>query len=74
MRLLQLMAGASHGGAETFFVDLALALGRAGVVQHIVTRPAADRVARLTAAGLAVTPARFGGWWDWPTRRRIART
>ncbi|MCB2108029.1 MAG: glycosyltransferase, partial [Rhodobacteraceae bacterium] len=50
------------------------ALGRAGVVQHIVTRPAADRVARLTAAGLAVTPARFGGWWDWPTRRRIART
>ena len=30
MRLMQLLAGGRHGGAETFFVSLALPFRRAG--------------------------------------------
>ena len=37
-RLLQAMAGASHGGAEAFFTRLALGLQRDGVVQRVAIR------------------------------------
>ncbi|MDX2221354.1 MAG: glycosyltransferase [Rhodospirillaceae bacterium] len=67
------MAGAAHGGAETFFVDLACAFARAGVAQHVVTRPAPGRLDSLSAAGIAVSTARFGGILDLATRRTIGR-
>ncbi len=37
-RVLQAMAGAEHGGAETYFVHLVLALQRAGLDQQAVIR------------------------------------
>jgi len=71
-RILQVMAGAGHGGAEAYFVRLCIALAEAGVPQRIVTRPHAGRRAALEAAGLTVAEARFGGRLDIGTRGRIA--
>ncbi len=38
MRLLQVMAGARQGGAETYFVNLAQAFQKAGLEQTVVIR------------------------------------
>jgi hypothetical protein len=46
-RVLQVMAGAQKGGAETAFIDTVLALHECGVIQHVVTRPNDSRNARL---------------------------
>jgi glycosyltransferase involved in cell wall biosynthesis len=76
IRLAQVMAGAHHGGAETFFVRLALALHRAGQDQRIIIRRDADRAATLRAGGLAPAELPFGGRLDYRTRfgmRRILR-
>lgn len=72
MRVMQVMAGARHGGAEAFFVRLTIALAQAGVETRAVIRPVADRSAALTAAGVAVTELPFGGWFDLVTRPRLA--
>ena len=71
-RILQVMAGAEHGGAEAYFVRLCIALAEAGIPQRVVTRPHAARRAALEAAGLTVIEARFGGRLDRRTRGRIA--
>lgn len=66
------MAGAETGGAETFFVDLVLALHRAGLEQRIVIRRNSARAATLAAAGLTVEQLRFGGLFDFSTRGALA--
>jgi hypothetical protein len=59
MRILQVMAGGKHGGAETAFVDMCLALHEAGEVVEIVTRANDVRVPPLRAAGLTVHTLAF---------------
>ncbi|MCB1561940.1 MAG: glycosyltransferase [Alphaproteobacteria bacterium] len=71
MRLLQIMAGAAHGGAETAFVDMSIALHEAGHTVEAVTRPSDIRVPRLEKAGIKVHSLRFGGKFDLATPRRI---
>ncbi len=71
MRLLQAMAGAKVGGAETFFIRLTTALARAGIEQRVVTRPEPERIEALRAAGVPVVEARFGGRLDFLTGRRL---
>ena len=72
-RLLQAMAGARHGGAETFFVRLAGALQRAGETQRVVIRRCPDRSEALRKAGVAVTELRFGGPFDIASRIAFRR-
>jgi glycosyltransferase involved in cell wall biosynthesis len=72
-RLLQAIAGARHGGAETFFVRLAAALQRAGETQRVLIRRDADRAQRLRAAGVEVDALDFGGPLDVVTRWRFRR-
>ena len=72
-RLLQAIAGARHGGAETFFVRLAAALQRAGETQRVLIRRDADRAQRLRAAGVEVDALDFGGPLDVATRWRFRR-
>jgi glycosyltransferase involved in cell wall biosynthesis len=72
-RLLQAMAGAQHGGAETFFVRLAGALQRAGEMQRVVIRRCPDRAQALRTAGVAVTELRFGGPFDIASRIAFRR-
>ena len=71
MRLLQAMAGARHGGAETFFCRLAHGLQQAGVDQRVLIRPFADRLDSLAKAGVDAGSARFGGPFDLVTRARF---
>lgn len=73
MKILQVMAGADHGGAETAFVDTCVALHEAGEEVEVVTRPNDVRVPRLKAAGLTVHTAPFGGVVDVYTRWRISK-
>jgi glycosyltransferase involved in cell wall biosynthesis len=72
-RLLQAIAGAEHGGAETFFLRLAAALQRAGEPQRVLIRHNPARVRSLRAAGVSVTELAFGGLFDVATRRRFQR-
>jgi glycosyltransferase involved in cell wall biosynthesis len=73
MRLLQAMAGAPHGGAETFFVRLAIALQQAGEEQRVLIRCDADRAAILRRGGVATEELPFGGIFDRATRRGFRR-
>ena len=67
-RLMQLMAGQAHGGAEAFFERLAIGLQRAGEAQRLVIRQDGPRAARLRTAGCDVIEAPFGGRLDLRTR------
>ena len=62
MKLLQVMLSASEGGAETFFVKLALAFAERGLDQRLVVAECGDRVKILREAGCEVIPVRAKGW------------
>lgn len=73
MRVMQVMAGARHGGAEAFFERLVAALHEIGVTERAVIRRDAERAARLVAAGVPVAELRFGGLLDLATRSDMRR-
>ncbi len=73
MRLLQAMAGARHGGAEAFFVRLAIALHRAGQEQRVLIRADTERAAALRRGGIEPLQLPFGGWLDIATRLGLRR-
>ena len=50
MKILQVMAGAPHGGAETAFVDMCLAMHEAGEQIEVATRANDIRVPKLEYA------------------------
>ncbi|MEE8515545.1 MAG: glycosyltransferase [Alphaproteobacteria bacterium] len=72
-RILQVIAGAHHGGAETFFVDLVTALHGSGVEQRVVMRRNPARAEILRQAGIEPVELAFGGLFDLGTRRAIKR-
>lgn len=77
MRVLQVMAGAAQGGAETAFQDIVLALSAAGLSQKVVMRPNnPERVAAFRAAGIPVETLPFGRALDiytpWKIKKVIA--
>ena len=74
MRVLQAMAGATLGGAESFFVDLALALSRAELVPEILMRENLQRTTALRKAGLNVLELPFNNEFsDLHTRVSFAK-
>jgi glycosyltransferase involved in cell wall biosynthesis len=72
-RVMQVMAGAAHGGAEAFFDRLVPALARAGVEQRTVIRRNEERAARLRAEGLNPIELTFGGMLDFSTGPALRR-
>lgn len=72
-RVMQVMAGAAHGGAEAFFDRLVPALSRAGVEQCAVIRRNEERAALLREHGLAPVELAFGGRFDFTTVRALRR-
>jgi glycosyltransferase involved in cell wall biosynthesis len=72
-RVLQAIAGAAHGGAETFFTRLAAALQRAGELQRVLIRRNSSRARCLRAAGVGVGELAFGGIFDLATRLAFGR-
>ncbi|MSO89381.1 MAG: glycosyltransferase [Rhodospirillaceae bacterium] len=77
LRVMQVMAGAPHGGAEAFFSRLVPALAGAGLDQRVVIRRDPGRAALLRVAGIEPVQLRFGDWLDpWTgmaMRREIQR-
>jgi glycosyltransferase involved in cell wall biosynthesis len=73
MKILQAMAGAEFGGAEAFFVRLALAFQRAGVEQKVVIRENPARARILQAGGVEPVQLPFGGRFDFTTTRALKR-
>lgn len=59
MKILQVIAGAEHGGAEIFFERLVGALHKAGVTQHVVMRDHLDRRLGLDSHHIPYTVTRF---------------
>ena len=65
MRLMQAMAGATHGGAESFFVRLAVALETVDdLTQQLVMRRDAARAEMLGQHGVTPRQLPFGGLLD----------
>lgn len=64
MKILQVMAGASEGGAETAFVDFCIAQKQSGHDVIVATRPNPIRVPALQKAGIQVFQYPFGGKVD----------
>ena len=68
MRILQIMAGAQRGGAETAFVDMCLALqaekNNREIEQLVMTRANDLRVPQLKQAGIRVETLPLGGFFD----------
>jgi glycosyltransferase involved in cell wall biosynthesis len=73
MRILQAIAGRPQGGAENFFIRLAVALNQTGVHQKILIRHHQDRAAQLRHAGLAPLELRFGGIFDFASRHHFRK-
>jgi glycosyltransferase involved in cell wall biosynthesis len=67
------MAGAKHGGAETAFVDMCLALHETGEDIAVATRANDLRVGQLRDAGIAVYELPFGGAIDIYTPWRLKK-
>lgn len=72
MKLMQVMAGAPHGGAEGFFERHTIAMTEAGLDQIAVVREDYERAARLRDGGVTVHEAKFGGMLDIFTKSEIA--
>lgn len=73
MKILQAMAGAEFGGAEAFFVRLAIALHRAGLDQKVIIRENPARAQILKDAGIEPVQLPFGGRFDFSTPRALKR-
>lgn len=71
MRILQVLAGGEHGGAETAFVDAAIAMHEAGETIEVATRANDLRVKQLRDAGIKVHTLPFGGKLDFWTGFRL---
>ncbi len=67
------MAGAEFGGAEAFFVRLAIALNRTGLDQKVVIRKNPARAALLRNAEIEPIELPFGGRMDFSTSRALKR-
>ena len=73
MRILQVMAGAEFGGAEAFFVRLAISLHKAGLEQRVIIRSHSARATALRDQGIEVIELPFGGWMDFQTSSALKR-
>lgn len=73
VRVLQAVAGADYGGAEAFFVRLAIALEKAGLEQRAAIRENPARARLLRAGGVETVELPFGGRFDFATRRGLRR-
>jgi glycosyltransferase involved in cell wall biosynthesis len=58
------MAGAEFGGAEAFFMRLAVALQRTGIEQRVLIRRNAERAATLQRGSIEPVQLPFGGLLD----------
>lgn len=73
MNILHTIAGGTVGGAEQFFVDLAIAMHSTGHTTRAVMRPNPARAQLLDDAGVPHVEAPFKRWLDMSTSRTIRK-
>ncbi|MGE3479565.1 MAG: glycosyltransferase [Dongiaceae bacterium] len=78
MRLMHVIAGAEHGGAETYFGDLLTAFANAknlpaGFKQYAVLRPHPPRVERVTQANIPYATLSFRGILDFTSGPKLRK-
>ena len=74
MNIAMVLGSRTNGGAETFFVALAVALQAAGIGVSVTSRHSPDRLAQLRAGGVAnITTLPFLGSWDVYTQSVLSR-
>jgi glycosyltransferase involved in cell wall biosynthesis len=73
MRILQVMAGGTKGGAERFFEDLVGAMARAGLDQYCAIRGHPERATVLAETGCPVSTLPFAGPLDPLTPWKLGR-
>lgn len=74
MRVIQVMAGAQNGGAETAFEDISLALSAAGIEQKIIIRGNnKSRLQKFKDAKIEVETLPFGGMFDFYTSWKMKK-
>ena len=74
LRLVQLLVGEPWGGAERFFVKLALAFQRRGIAQRLYILRDEARAAELRQGGCDVVELDFGkGWSDLAARWKLRK-
>lgn len=71
MKVVQTLAGAQHGGAETFFMDVVRGLHREGLDQLVIIRPDEKRIKSLESDGIAYKTLPFGGLLDFKTKPQL---
>lgn len=70
MKILQVMAGDSVGGAETFFVDSIKGLHETEHEQCVITRDNnAHKIAQIKERNIPLKTASFSNLFRWPTAR-----
>ena len=73
MRVLHVIAGADHGGAESIMCDAVSAFCEAGIKQHVITRAHnQSRIAEFAAMAVPLTLARFDKIIRYPTTLAVA--
>lgn len=73
MKLYQTMAGAEFGGAEAFFVRLAIALEKTDIQQKVAIRENRSRARLLRQSGVDTLELPFGGSFDMRTGMNLRR-
>jgi glycosyltransferase involved in cell wall biosynthesis len=74
VKILHVIAGGDVGGAETFFLEGALALNEhPDIEQWVLTRPVEHRVDTLRAAGIITRTAKFPRFFGWKTRYALRK-
>lgn len=72
MKILQIMAGASVGGAETFFVDAVKAIDEIGYQQEVITRHNnQNKIDTISNLNIPLHKASFNKILSWTTSKTI---
>lgn len=72
-RILHVMAGSSHGGAETYFANMVGALQKGGLEQRAIIRKNEERAALLNSYAVPVKEVPFDNLFDKSTRGVITQ-
>ena len=74
MKILQIMAGAPVGGAETFFVDAIRGVHELGYQQHVITRNNNPyKVEQIRERNIPLDFASFNQLIPWTTKAKVKR-
>ena len=73
LTICHIIAGAPHGGAETFCLDTIIALDERRVKQIVISRPHQNYLRVVHARNIPHHPLSFSRPWKWYELRRIKR-